>query len=480
MGAFNPDTGCTLPDSLVAFWKLEEASGIRFDSIVPGTGNAALFTETNSEFLSIADNADLSVGNVDFTIACWVFLTTTPTVNGNNYNVVAKRGAALEYRLVITDGLDQACWETSGGFVIATSFGGLSANTWHFIVVWHDSVADTVNIQVNNGTIDSSANTTGILDGTAQFRLGKDEKAGAEFMNGRIDQVGVWKRVLTASERTELYNSGNGIHSSILSSDLQTNLVAYWDLDETSGTRVDAIGSNDLTDNNTVTSNSGVSVGNSLTDNNTVTQAVGIVGNAAQFTAANSEWLSAASNSDLQSGDIDFAFSIWVYLDSKSNHQMFINKDSGSGREYFLYFDFNDDRFIFQILGTGSSPAEPLIRANSFGSPSLNTWHFIVAWNDSVANTVNIQVNAGTVDSTSYTGAGPTVGSTDFVIGRRQSGSDQWFMNGRIDEVGFWKKVLSAQEITDLYNSGSGNTFDFSATCILPISRKSDMLLMFD
>ena len=29
-------------------------------------------------------------------------------------------------------------------------------------------------------------------------------------MDGRLDQVGVWKRVLTADERTWLYNSGNG------------------------------------------------------------------------------------------------------------------------------------------------------------------------------------------------------------------------------------------------------------------------------
>ena len=35
-------------------------------------------------------------------------------------------------------------------------------------------------------------------------------------------------------------------------SSLTTNLISYWKLDETSGTRVDSVGNNDLTDNNTV------------------------------------------------------------------------------------------------------------------------------------------------------------------------------------------------------------------------------------
>jgi len=32
-------------------------------------------------------------------------------------------------------------------------------------------------------------------------------------------------------------------------------------------------------------------------------------------------------------------------------------------------------------------------------------------------------------------------------------------MDGRVDEVGFWKRVLTAQERTNLYNAGAGNTY---------------------
>jgi hypothetical protein len=41
-------------------------------------------------------------------------------------------------------------------------------------------------------------------------------------------------------------------------STLATGLVSYWELEEVSGTRVDSHGSNDLTDNNTVGSGTGI------------------------------------------------------------------------------------------------------------------------------------------------------------------------------------------------------------------------------
>ena len=64
---------------------------------------------------------------------------------------------------------------------------------------------------------------------------------------------------------------------------LLTNLISFWEMEEASGTRVDAV----------------VASGNDLTDNATVTQNPGKVGNAAQFTLATSEWLSHVSNASL-------------------------------------------------------------------------------------------------------------------------------------------------------------------------------------
>jgi hypothetical protein len=78
-------------------------------------------------------------------------------------------------------------------------------------VAWHDSVGNTINIQVNNGTADSAAHNLGVFYGTAPFAIGARDAAAADYWDGLIDEVGFWKRVLTADERTTLYNGGNGL-----------------------------------------------------------------------------------------------------------------------------------------------------------------------------------------------------------------------------------------------------------------------------
>lgn len=241
---------------------------------------------------------------------------------------------------------------------------------------------------------------------------------------------------------------------------LTTSLVAYWKLGEASGSRADSVGSN------------------TLTDINTVTQAAGKVGNAAQFTSANSEYLSIADNAALSTGDIDFTIACWVYMDSDTAaNQMFVAKyDTGTAnREYVLYFSppVGTNRFTFIVSSDGA--ATVAVIANNFGAPATGTWYFLVAWHDSVANTVNISVNNGTVDSLS-TAAGVFNSTAAFHIGARSNPVNN-FVDGRVDEVSFWKKVLTAQEITDLYNGGSGNTYDSAGTCT-PASV-SGMFLVF-
>lgn len=229
---------------------------------------------------------------------------------------------------------------------------------------------------------------------------------------------------------------------------LKDQLVAHWSLEEASGSRADDIG------------------GNTLTDNNTVTQNPGKVGNAAQFTAANSESLSIADNAALSMADIDFTLWAWVYLDSKSGNRNIVSKlDAGNTNyEYFTYFSTADDRFHFGVSPNGTPGAVKEVVAATFGSPALATWSFVVAWHDSVANTLNIQVNNGAVDSTAHS-AGVFNGIAAFQIGRNSSGN---YWDGRIDQVGLAKRVLSSAERSQLYNGGNGLPFSqFSGTSTL-------------
>lgn len=220
---------------------------------------------------------------------------------------------------------------------------------------------------------------------------------------------------------------------------LTDGLVCYWRMEEASGTRVDQVSGRDLTDNNTVTSNTGRQ------------------GNAAQFTRANSEYLSSVSHADLSPGDTDFTLQAWVYLDSKpSGSQMrIIDKYQTGLKEYTLLYYQSGDRFEFVVSADGSSDSQ-YKDADTFGAPSLGTWYLIHAWHDSVNNQIGISVNAGTADTAAHSG-GIYQGAAPFEIGRNLTNGFYW--DGRIDEVALWSRVLTGAERTELYNGGAGLSY---------------------
>jgi len=215
-------------------------------------------------------------------------------------------------------------------------------------------------------------------------------------------------------------------------SSLLNGLVAYWPLDEASGSRFDLVG------------------GNTLADNNTVTQTPGKVGNAAQFTAANSEYLDIADNAALSMGDIDFEIGIGVLLDAKVALRFALSKrlSAGSGTpEYQIWYDNSADRLVFSVVnGTTLVSAT----ANNFGSPGTATWHHVHAWHDSAGDVIGISVNNGAANTTAHS-AGVFDGTGNFHLGRNWNGGTLYW-DGALDDVKIWKgRILTASERAEDY-----------------------------
>lgn len=221
-----PRSGITT--SLIAYWKLEEASGTRLDelngcggsgcdltdnnTVTQATGklgNAAQFTNANLEYLDRADHADLSTGDIDFTLTAWVYLDSVSA--GRTIASKTSTGAAGEYTLNYFNSPSQFQFSIYNGTTNVTVGSGSapSTGTWYFVVAWHDAAANTINIQINNGTPASTSDLT-ISDTTQAFRIGRNG-TGTGYMDGRIDAVGFWKKVLSADERTCLYSGGAGM-----------------------------------------------------------------------------------------------------------------------------------------------------------------------------------------------------------------------------------------------------------------------------
>lgn len=211
----------TLLEDLISHWKLDEASGTRADSHgtndltdVNSVGSdvgiiddAAVFIAADEKSLFHADNADLSMGDIDFTIAGWIWFDALLGTG-----LMGKWGpTALEYILYF-DGSNFRFYVTNDGAtpVSVTDPTSIVDAQWYFFCAWHDAGANTINISIDDGTPTSAAHSGGVFAGNADFFLGRDEN-GLSWADCRMDSVSIWKRKLTSAEITQLHNAGAGL-----------------------------------------------------------------------------------------------------------------------------------------------------------------------------------------------------------------------------------------------------------------------------
>ena len=144
---------------------------------------------------------------------------------------------------------------------------------------------------------------------------------------------------------------------------------------------------------------------------------------------ANTQYFTVADNATHSAGDVDLWAAVLVYLDSKSEDQIYTGhwETTGNQRSYSIQYDTATDRFWASISNDGTAVVtEP---ADVLGNVSTKTWYLIFIWHDSVNNTLNIQVNGGTADSVAHTtGLHNSTGA--FTVGAGGSGTLP--TNGRI------------------------------------------------
>lgn len=397
------------------------------------TASARKYTAPNGEYHSIADAAWNSPTGSWYQ-ACWVKFDSTVA----SQTLWQKQSAGdLGYMTLFDSGTSKIYQYQSGNgssWVTAIHGTAISSGVWYFIEGGYDSVNQVVFVNINRGTEVQTAQTGGQFDSGQTLFFG-DGSGGA--LGAAVGPRLFTSGVPTAAERDALYNSGNGVLWKDAPSFSAATVLGWWDGAETSGMLLDASGNS-----------------RNWTDNNTVTSAAGKVTytaeDASQFTAANSEYLSIASNPSLQTGDIDFSFAGWVYIDSLATYRILLPTkwgSSGGTREYTLEFDTPDD-FGWYVSNNGTATVgvvatAPVVEASK--------WYFLTCWHDSVNNVIGIRVNDQQTFTTAHT-TGVYSGTQAFTPGNAAT----FYASGRMTNWSFWKKVLSASEITQLYNRGFG------------------------
>lgn len=219
---------------------------------------------------------------------------------------------------------------------------------------------------------------------------------------------------------------------------LKDNLVSWWTLDETSGTRVDSHGTNDLT------------------DNATVLYGTGKKGNAADFETSNSEFLSKTDTADL-SFTGDFSWAGWINLESLTVNQCIVGKwnTSGENRSY-AFFISTGAKLRSYISSDGTNAGTTKIFFTQTGFSTATWYHLAVAY-DASAGTMDYWINGAA--QTQLTGHNTSVYDSTASFGLGNSFGDFAYFDGLIDEFAVWNRLIDGTDVSALYNGGDGLTY---------------------
>lgn len=180
-----------------------------------GGGTARNYDTENNETFQRNDESSQTF-TADMSSVIWTKLDSKTADRGlwSKYNTTGnQRSMVLRY----SQTGDKFNWTvhgagdgTQGTAVTSTTFGAPDTTNANMVYVDHDAAADLIGISINAGAKDTASHTFGIFDSTASLNIGKGSSNTSNSMDGWLDKFRLWGRTLSASERTYLYNSGNG------------------------------------------------------------------------------------------------------------------------------------------------------------------------------------------------------------------------------------------------------------------------------
>jgi len=447
--AFTDIYSSSLNTGLQACWKMD-GNGID----VTGNGNDGVLTGvtfTTSGKINDAygyDGANDKIptsytapsGANPFTISVWAY---PDTLGGSGRGICTTTGGSARDGFFIVQnsggGITFNTYQGNAAKGIINSGNTFSVGSWYHIIATYDGSETNLYVDnVNEGT-DSTATFA-----SNDFDLVFGEfyaSYGSRFWDGKIDEAQIWNRVLTSDERTALYNSASGLKYRD-DVDLITNHATLDDVDhyyKLDGDATDATGGSDGTVNGATPSAGYIDTGYDFDANNDTIDT--------NFSV----------DSSYQSS---FSTSHWAKLDTLDNtaRSAIVSDEYPSSRSFILYYDnagFGTVNSVFAIVNDGSS-----YTAVSAGDNAISTgnWYHIVTTWDNATDTLKLYVNGVDVTFIENASAVGNIGANEFKLGFNTG--QQGHFGGILDEVGFWDRVLTPSEASDLYNNGAGLPYD--------------------
>ncbi len=229
---------------------------------------------------------------------------------------------------------------------------------------------------------------------------------------------------------------------------LTTSIQAAWHFNESSGNPADSAGSN------------------TLTNNGTATYAAGKLSNAAHLDSTGPQYFSIADNASL-SITSDMTICVWnkiTTLPADGISIPFATKYLRAGDQRSYEFFLQNSGGVYSLGGIISGDGLNFDTKTTTWTPSTGTYYFnCFVWTAS-SKKFQFYVN-GAQQGADQTGAQTSIfdSSAKFEVGQNDGDETARSWVNDFDELNVWSRALTAAEITQLYNSGTGCAYAYSA-----------------
>lgn len=202
---------------LLVYYSLDEGSGTNLQENVSKINNlTASFGLTAGGEGKIGNGLDFTPSQVtnsttplslvnNLTFSLWVKIDTNQgqgwisqrDLGDNDWQIGSTADGVLNTYLW---GLNTALCGTPAGFI--------GTGSWTHIVTTYDGSSHKI---WRNGVLNTTCSRTGNVDiGADDFHFGVDY-IGQNYLDGKLDEIGIWNRTLSNTEISDLYNSGSGM-----------------------------------------------------------------------------------------------------------------------------------------------------------------------------------------------------------------------------------------------------------------------------
>ena len=357
---------------------------------------------------------------------------------------------------------------------------GFNGDTWHHLVLTQNTATDVTKIYVDKVSIGSFTHLDLRWDSMGRVSIGQEwdsSTASSDFFLGQIDDVAIWKDVLTTSDIDTIYHRQNikyggtfksaiqdiGTSSSwpalywetplpfgkdlpltselsadyvnLSGNNLMTNLVALYHMNESSwGTVIDATGSYNGTRNG-----------------NAKPTFHGVLGSAGGSFDGNGDYIVINNVKNAFSNNTSFTLSTWF----KTNKKIADNWRN-------IIFSAHHTNKVTSVFRIGVAANGGIYFTNSTsgyvrgsGYDDSN-WHHLVFVIDEATDTITAYVD-GVFLSNTFGHETMNWDTAGFVsIAQEWDGSSPSdFFQGHLDELAVWSRPLSATEALELYRRGA-------------------------